>query len=191
MDAVRENAEWCDLVARADGIETGRTGELWWAARRTPEFFPDAVTLAPDVPADRVLAHIDASPGASVKDSFATLDLTPYGFHVLFAAQWITCPPPADPVSDWVPAAGGLRHPDVAVLTSPDGTARVTAHRSGRVVGLSNLRTGSHGWPEALAAVSSAFPGRTVVGYERPDDLAPAIAAGFVTAGPLRVWLRA
>lgn len=100
MDAVRENAEWCDFQVRARGVPTGLTGD-------------------------------------------------------------------------------------------PDGAARVIAHRSGDVVGLSNLVTSDrYGWPEALAAVSPAFPGRTVVGYERPEDLPPAIAAGFVTTGLLRVWLK-
>jgi hypothetical protein len=189
MDAVRENAEWCDLVARAHGIDTGSTAGVWWARRRTPEFYPDAVTLVPDARAEDVLAPIDASPGASVKDSFAALDLAPYGFEVLFEAQWITRAPLTDSASDWV-VIDDLGHPDVAVLASPDRTARVVAHRSGTVVGLSNLEPGDRGWPAAVAAVSAAFPGRTVVGYERPEGLAPAIAAGFAPIGPLRVWLK-
>jgi hypothetical protein len=189
MDAVRENAEWCDWYVRAHGIETGTDGTLWWAGRRTPPFYPDAVTLTPDVSPATVLQRIDASAGASVKDSFATLDLSPYGFQILFEAQWISRPPLSDPVSDWL---AEHPHPDVAELRSPDGAARVIAHRSGHVVGLSNLITSErYGWAEAVAAVSAAFPGRTVVGYERPDDLEPALAAGFTTIGPLRVWVRA
>lgn len=102
--------------------------------------------------------------------------------------RWIRWPPPVDPVPDWT---GKLDGPDVVVLTAPDNAARVIAHRSGSVVGLSNLvTTDRYGWPEAVAAVSKAFPGRTVVGYERPEDLPPALAAGFTTTGPLRVWLK-
>jgi hypothetical protein len=163
MDAVRENAEWCDWYVRARGVPTGFTDDLWFATRRTPEFYPDAVTLAADVSPAAVLDRIDTSPGASVKDSFATLDLSPYGFEILFEAQWITRPAPVDPVSDWTATPDG---PDVVVLTAPDGVARVTAHRSGDVVGLSNLDTSDgYGWPEALAA-------------------------GFTTTGALRVWLK-
>jgi hypothetical protein len=188
MDAVRENAEWCDRYVRARGVPTGFTGSLWFASRRTPPFYPDAVTLVPDVPPAAVLERIDTSSGASVKDSFATLDLSPYGFEILFEAQWFTRPPLVDPVSDWTGESDG---PDVVVLTAPDHTARVIAHRSGAVVGLSNLvMTDGYGWPEAVAAVSAAFRGRTVVGYQRREDLAPALAAGFTTTGPLRVWLR-
>jgi hypothetical protein len=36
------------------------------------------------------LSRIDTSVGCSIKDSFASLDLKPYGFRVLFDAQWIT-----------------------------------------------------------------------------------------------------
>jgi hypothetical protein len=184
MDAVRENAEWCDLNVRAHGVATRFEPGLWWARSRTPEFYPDAVTLAPDVSAAMVLDRIDTSPGASVKDSFAALDLAPYGFGILFEAQWITHPALPDPASDWF-ALDEIDHPDVAVLASPDRSARVIAHRCGDVVGLSNLDLGRHGWPDALAAVCSAFPGRTVVGYERE------IPPGFTGTGPLRVWFRA
>ncbi|HVT75477.1 MAG TPA: mismatch-specific DNA-glycosylase, partial [Acidimicrobiales bacterium] len=79
------NAQWC----RAEGGVRGRfTDTYWYAPRRTAEFYPDAVTLHPRVDIDALLARIDLSPGASVKDSFATLDLAPHGFEVLFAARW-------------------------------------------------------------------------------------------------------
>ena len=56
------------------------------ALRRSPPFYPDAVTLSRSASADVVLRDIDTSPGCSVKDSFANLDLRPYGFRVLFEA---------------------------------------------------------------------------------------------------------
>lgn len=88
-EAVVNNAAWCDAVARTHGI-TGRFAtDAWTAPTRTPPLYPDAVTLRPDVDARSVLARIDAGPGASVKDSFATLDLAPHGFSVLFDATWI------------------------------------------------------------------------------------------------------
>ena len=43
---------------------------------------------------------MDASPGCSIKDSFAALDLSAHGFRVLFDAEWIVrtgAPPAADP----------------------------------------------------------------------------------------------
>jgi TDG/mug DNA glycosylase family protein len=84
--AARANAKWCS----AQGGVRGRwTDTYWYASRRTNEFYPDAVTLHPHVDADDMLARIDLSPGASVKDSFATLDLAPHGFEVLLSGVWV------------------------------------------------------------------------------------------------------
>jgi hypothetical protein len=51
--------------------------------------YPDAVALVPDPSVPELLARIGTSVGRSIKDSFASLDLTGYGFRVLFDAQWM------------------------------------------------------------------------------------------------------
>jgi hypothetical protein len=91
--AARNNAEWCAAMSRSHGVE-GEAGEqAWTAPARTPPYYPDAVTLVPGAAPDALLARIDtAAPGASVKDSFADLDLTRAGFQVLFEARWIHRP---------------------------------------------------------------------------------------------------
>lgn len=91
--AARNNAEWCAVMCRAHGV-TSRFGErIWTAPTRTPPLYPDAVTLAAGTDAAALLARIDLSvAGASVKDSFADLDLSPAGFEVLFDAQWLHRP---------------------------------------------------------------------------------------------------
>jgi hypothetical protein len=77
-------------MCRAHGVASVVEGEVWAAARRTPALYPDAVTLGPGVDTKALVARIDtASTGASVKDSFADLDLTGAGFRVLFEAEWI------------------------------------------------------------------------------------------------------
>ncbi|MFE9409118.1 hypothetical protein ACFYN0_10000 [Streptomyces sp. NPDC006704] len=88
--AVRDNAAWCAALCRAHGI-TGRTGpRAWTSPRRTPLYYPDAVTLTPDASPRDIVGRIDlTAPGATVKDSFAALDLTGEGFDVLFEARWI------------------------------------------------------------------------------------------------------
>jgi hypothetical protein len=58
-------------------------------ARRTPPYYPDAVTLDRSAVGERILERVDTSPGCSVKDSFASLDLSSAGFRVLFEAEWI------------------------------------------------------------------------------------------------------
>lgn len=108
--AARNNAEWCAALCRAHGI-TGETGPYAWTSpRRTPPLYPDAVTLAPDASPREIVGRIDASPGASVKDSFATLDLTDEGFEVLFGAEWIhrAAPEAADPGWEQVRTEGEL-----------------------------------------------------------------------------------
>ncbi|MEV6751207.1 hypothetical protein [Streptomyces sp. NPDC051214] len=97
--AARNNAEWCDAVCRAHGVPGEFGAGVWSSARRTPPLYPDAVSLTPGIAPDDLLARIDtASPGCSVKDSFACLDLEPWGFEVLFEAQWIHRPAGAAPV---------------------------------------------------------------------------------------------
>jgi hypothetical protein len=88
-EAATNNAAWCDAVARTHGVTGSFSPDAWTAPTRTPPLHPDAVTLRPDVDARALLDRIDTGPGASVKDSFTTLDLDPYGFSVLFDATWI------------------------------------------------------------------------------------------------------
>ncbi|MEU9232281.1 hypothetical protein [Streptomyces subrutilus] len=91
--AARDNAEWCDAVARGHGPAGAFGAEAWSSARRTPPLYPDAVTLAPGASAPALVAGIDTgNPGCSVKDSFADLDLAGDGFEVLFEARWIHRP---------------------------------------------------------------------------------------------------
>ncbi|MGA5896806.1 hypothetical protein [Streptomyces venetus] len=104
--AARNNAEWCAAMGRAHGVASEFGGGAWVAAGRTPPYYPDAVTLAPGADREALVARIDtAAPGASVKDSFADLDLTEAGFRVLFDAQWIHRPAgAAAPHTAWEPA---------------------------------------------------------------------------------------
>jgi hypothetical protein len=94
-EAAANNAAWCDAVARTHGIGGTLDVDAWTAPVRTPALFPDAVTLRREVDAATMLGRIDAGPGASVKDSFAALDLTAPGFSVLFDATWLARPPRA------------------------------------------------------------------------------------------------
>ncbi len=110
-DAAENNAAWCDAVARTHGIVGAFAPDAWTAPERTPPLHPDAVTLGPDVDPRSLLARIDTSPGASVKDSFATLDLAPHGFTVLFDATWIS-----------LTAGFGSLHGDTATLARVDAS---------------------------------------------------------------------
>jgi hypothetical protein len=90
--AALNNAEWCDVICRFHGARTRFDDVAWTSSIRTPPYYPDAVTLVPDLSVPDLLARIDSSVGCSIKDSFASLDLTGHGFRVLFDAQWIVFP---------------------------------------------------------------------------------------------------
>ncbi|KUH35721.1 MULTISPECIES: hypothetical protein [Streptomyces] len=113
--AALDNARWCAAVCRAHDLPPGTFGDrAWTSARRTPPLYPDAVTLRADATPEDVLGGVDrTSPGCSVKDGFAALDLAPHGFRVLFEARWIhraAGPPPTAPPTPWEPVrtAGAL-----------------------------------------------------------------------------------
>jgi len=107
------NARWCDLVVGSHGGQGVFAQDAWTSATRTPPLFPDAVTLVPRPCVPDLLSRVDSSPGCTIKDSFASLDLTTQGFRVLFDAQWIMSPSP--PAKEWrVPS-------DWIAITGPDG----------------------------------------------------------------------
>jgi hypothetical protein len=91
--AVANNAAWCDAVCRTHGINGEFSQETWASSTRTPALYPDAVTLRAEIDVESMLAKIDTSPGCTIKDSFATCDLRPYGFTVLFDATWLSFRP--------------------------------------------------------------------------------------------------
>jgi hypothetical protein len=170
--AARNNAGWCASVCASHGIPHAFGDRAWHSPHRTPPYYPDAVTVRPDATAADFLSRIDtASPGCSVKDSFATLDLTSCGFTCLFSARWIHRPAglaaPASPnwraeqvstsdrLRDWQDAWHGAgAGPDVfrpALLDDP--SVRVLAlHDGGELRGGAVLYRGS-----GLVGVSNLF----------------------------------
>jgi hypothetical protein len=216
-EAAVNNAAWCDIVCRSVGLPTVTRPTLWSVRRRSPDGYPDAVTLQPGVPVAEVIGAVDDSPGASVKDSFADLDLGPYGYRVLFEAQWLTraagspttpalpwCIVDRDLLPVWLAAHGSapitasvLDDPAVRLLLAADedGPLAVAAlNRSGPVVGVSNVQavraTPARVWSDLVSVARRELGDHPLVGYEAGADLAPAITSGFATAGPLRVWIR-
>jgi hypothetical protein len=212
IEAARNNAEWCDTFCRTHGISGVFGAEFWSAASRTPPYYPDAITLSPATDAAVLIRSVDASAGCTVKDSFACLDLTPYGFEVLFEAQWIVRQPSGRNDSplwtivrdtarlrEWELALGGdggLFRPElltderVTIFASMERSSIVggcVANASGSLVGLSNV---FGDYAAAVAVVSGCFPERTLVGSESGGELELALRAGFRPAGPLRIWSR-
>ncbi len=154
----------------AHGLVATFGAGMWTCLVRTPTFYPDAVTLDPEAPADTVLARIDNSTGASIKDSFATLDFAPHGYDVLFEATWYegvaganarnadgwSVVEAADLFADWVAGWRGVDGPDdvwnPGVLGEPslvfatyqphgDVLAGALFNRGDDAIGISNVFT--------------------------------------------------
>lgn len=92
-------------MSRSHGLAGEFGAQAWAVPSRTPLYYPDAVTLVPNADRTALAARIDTTaPGASIKDSFADLDLAEVGFQVLFEAQWLyrpaSTPAPASDL-DW------------------------------------------------------------------------------------------
>jgi hypothetical protein len=88
--AARNNAEWCDILCRTHGVPGRFDPDAWVDPQRTPPYYPDAVTLDPTAVDERILERVDTlTPGCSIKDSFATLDLSSFGFEAVHEAEWI------------------------------------------------------------------------------------------------------
>ena len=91
--AARNNALWCDAVARSHGV-TGTFDEMAWACpTRTPPYYPDVVTLSPEAEEYDLLARIDGSDGCSVKDSWDRLDLSLEDFARIVVGEWVWLDP--------------------------------------------------------------------------------------------------
>jgi hypothetical protein len=218
--AARNNAEWCDAVCRAHGITTSFGPHVWVALRRSPPMHPDAMTLTEYASAGDVLRRVDGSSGCSIKDSFGSLDFAHDGFGPLFDAEWVHREPSRQRADDslswsvvrtpdelvaWGAAHGGgdvlgpvlLDDPAVTILMARDGqgvSAGAIGYRSRSVVGVSNLFTATsdidQAWAGAITVISAQNPDLPLVGYENGTSLRAARRAGFVSVGPLRVWLK-
>jgi hypothetical protein len=165
--AVINNARWCDAVCRCHGYPGEFTGRLWSSAGHTLPFYPNAITLSPDITAAEATGSQDPSRPFSIKDSFARLDLAPHGLTSLFDATWFAVPAPAggdDPSWDVVTSRGDLARwetawagdeeviglfqpalledPDCVVLACRRDGAQVggaIAYTAGGVTGISNV----------------------------------------------------
>lgn len=89
--AARNNAELCDAVLAAHDIAGTFVSDCWYSRDELPELYPNLVTLSPRFdPAGIAFLNIDGV--WAVKDSFATLDLTPHGFAPIVEATWLCHP---------------------------------------------------------------------------------------------------
>jgi hypothetical protein len=130
--AVANNASWCDAVCRSHGYPGTSSSRLWTSTRHRLRFYPNAITLRPEVTAPEVLTAADSSRPFAVKDSFARLDLARARFRLLAQASWIVreagrpAGPPDDGLSwDKVTSPGDLNDWETAWADGASGSGRV------------------------------------------------------------------
>ncbi|MEV7194462.1 hypothetical protein AB0N81_22020 [Streptomyces sp. NPDC093510] len=191
--AVRNNADWCDAVCRSHGVPGAVEGGVWASPRRTPPLYPDAVTLSPAATPDDVLSRIDlSSPGASVKDSFGSLDLSAAGFEVLFEARWIHRPAtePAPRAGGWEPVGSAGRLHAWEAAWSGEGESEGLFRPSLLDDGAVFLAATSPA-ADRVTAGAVAYPGAGVVGISNLFAAAEADDAdevGEAAEGPDAAW---
>jgi hypothetical protein len=160
--AARNNALWCDAVARSHGVACTTDDVAWTASTRTPPYYPDAVTLSPDAGEYDVLARIDDSDGCSVKDSWSRLDLSMEDFARLVVGEWV-----------WL-------DPSVA------STRLAADSRWQRLTTPAEMAEWVRGWasdPDAEAILRPSLldePGVHVLGARASDDPASPIVTGAI-----------
>ena len=108
--AVANNALWCDAVCRSHGYPGVFSARLWISAHHDLEFYPNVITLRPEVTVAETALPRDRSGRYAVKDSFARLDLAAEGLTMLFEADWIAR----------APAPAGLGEPGLSWDTVTD-----------------------------------------------------------------------
>ena len=194
--------------------------------RETPQYYPNVVTVDPaadprlqeEFIADFLRSH--PSFDVSVKDSFANLDLRPFGMAPLFDARWLVRPGQVEHMVD--PTPQWRRIDDEPQLAAWEAAWRGAGPRGARVFRQSLLRdpcaivlggfgdddtvrAGGIAYDAAgalgitnvfgsrqqfIRALSLMYPGRRMVCYEAGDGILSAVRLGFQVLGPLRVWAR-
>ena len=219
--AAHNNADWYAMMGDLHGCRYRRTSAAFVMRDPPPPYHSWMTTLDPDDTRAQlaiIQAHRDV-PGFGLKDGFSALDLEPYGLQNRFSAQWIYADAPraadttgweqittAQDLEMWEAAWKGTPPSDIrqfpeSILSradvgiwgrrTPSGfDAGGIANLSPDCVGLSNVfGQGAFGPMAVLAHAWSDH--RPMVGYERGDDLAVAVAAGCAVTGDLRVWFGA
>lgn len=215
--AVLNNIIWCGIVCDLHGLTQTSSERVWGLLSKAPELYPDIITSSSHATSEEVNNFIGHREIFSIKDSFANLNIAPYGFKVLFEAKWICHSPVADvdyvqtewtvvssekDLAKWTFASGLQKVIKAKLLDQKDvkifmhevngELSGFIANLSTNAVGISNVFSNSNKiiWSDIVPIVSTYFPGIPMVGYENGDDLTSALLSGWTTIGPLRVWIK-
>ena len=93
--AILNNNDLYRAVFKPLNIKSCRNDSIWYCLEEAPPFYSNLVTVSEHWKPDEIFQTIDKNfkdenrNEWSIKDSFAALDLSIYGFNKLFDANWI------------------------------------------------------------------------------------------------------
>ncbi len=97
--AIRNNNDLYEAIFKNHNIRHHQTDSIWYSLEKTPPLYSNLVTTSKTWRPDEIFNSIalkyeqEKWDKWSIKDSFAVLDLSGYGFTRLFDAQWIYLKP--------------------------------------------------------------------------------------------------
>ena len=106
--AVENNVAWCQLVSAEYDKPSFKTDKVWGLHTRGPPYYPELITTSRTTIEEDILEFMKLDHIGSVKDSYATLQLEPFGFQLLVEAEWICHPPFNEQKSEPVPVETSL-----------------------------------------------------------------------------------
>ena len=164
QQAVDNNIAWCQLVSAAYDKQSFTTDKVWGLQTIAPPYYPELITSSSTTTEEDILDFLKLDHIGSVKDSYAALHLLPFGFQMLFEAEWIYFPACDKKESEpyqwklvrtekefeqWTKMNGlensipsrllGIDEVKIFVMEGPDGFASFIANAAADVIGVSNV----------------------------------------------------
>jgi GNAT superfamily N-acetyltransferase len=103
----RGESVWHRLGLSALGVEWHERGGVAWREQAAARVYLGALTLSREATAAQVAAVVEGLPGdVSVRDSFGSLELGPFGWRLADRTPWMLRPPSSVPA---LPEVAGLR----------------------------------------------------------------------------------
>jgi hypothetical protein len=219
QSAIRNNVNWCEKVSELHGGSHLIKGNVWGLTTKAPKFYPDLITTDQSVTTQEAVEFIGNREILSIKDSFSNIDMSLFGFKILFEAEWICHEAVSVPLSDstdwrpiqteeevvnWTTACGLediitadlIRDPEVVIFGEGglNDKRGFIVNQGAKTIGVSNVfsknPSNHEHWSEIPQIVSTKFPRLPLVGYEHGEDLKAALKFGWKSMGPLRVWIK-
>ena len=148
----------------------------------------------------------------SIKDASGTLDLTTFGFEILFKANWFVRPPMAIPstgtvsrakseeafvqwVESWKEAPEVFKtqiwqDPKASFYHDDDWQGGIATNLSSDAIGITNPWGTKAAINACIQEVAYRHPDLPIVGYDHTPDIEAMAELGFESTAPLAIWLK-